>query len=227
MRSAEWSPREVEVIRSMWIGSAGNLPRDPSNRFADDSAASEFGKALFFDRRLSTVGISCGDCHEPGRVFQDGTPLGHGAGTTARRTMPIASTAYSSWFFWDGRADSQWSQALGPLANIGPPFTRFGQWAGLYWVVALVVAGLLIAVHDRRAVRSSNGQTEQRVVVLVDLGLVGRTVQVELTLSRRDEMGFRMLVGREALRQGFLVDSGRSYLGGRPALAVRRRNRGR
>ena len=117
MRSAEWSPREVEVIRSMWIGSAGNLPRDPSNRFADDSAASEFGKALFFDRRLSTVGISCGDCHEPGRVFQDGTPLGHGAGTTARRTMPIASTAYSSWFFWDGRADSQWSQALGPLES--------------------------------------------------------------------------------------------------------------
>jgi hypothetical protein len=39
-------------------------------------------------------------------------------------------------------------------------------------------------------------------------------------------MGFRMLVGREALRQGFLVDSGRSYLGGRPRRAVRRRNRG-
>ncbi|NHA00917.1 hypothetical protein G5V59_16025 [Nocardioides sp. W3-2-3] len=47
-----------------------------------------------------------------------------------------------------------------------------------------------------------------------------------LTLSRRDEMGFRMLVGREALRQGFLVDPGRSYLGGRPPRRVRRKNRG-
>ena len=39
-------------------------------------------------------------------------------------------------------------------------------------------------------------------------------------------MGFRLLIGREALRQGFLVDSGRSYLGGRPPKPVRRRNRG-
>ena len=82
-------------------------------------------------------------------------------------------------------------------------------------------------VHDRRAVRSSSGHAEERIVVLMDLELVGRKVSAEVTLSRRDEMGFRMLVGREALRQGFVVDSGRSYLGGRPTLAVRRRNRGR
>lgn len=82
-------------------------------------------------------------------------------------------------------------------------------------------------VHDRRTIRSSSGQAEERIVVLMDLGLVGRTVTAEVTLSRRDEMGFRMLVGREVLRQGFVVDSGRSYLGGRPTLAVRRRNRGR
>lgn len=45
----------------------------------------------------------------------------------------------------------QASSALGPLSDIGPPLTGLGQWAGLYWVVALVAAGLLIAVHDRRA----------------------------------------------------------------------------
>jgi hypothetical protein len=81
-------------------------------------------------------------------------------------------------------------------------------------------------VHDRRPVRSSSGHVEERVVVLLDLGLVGRTITAEVSLSNRDEMGFRMLVGREALRQGVVVDSSRSYLGGRPSRAVRRRNRG-
>ncbi|WP_239456329.1 ATP-dependent zinc protease [Nocardioides solisilvae] len=82
-------------------------------------------------------------------------------------------------------------------------------------------------VHDRRLVRSSSGHAEERLVVLMGITLVGRTVTAEMTLSRRDEMGFRMLVGRQALRQGFLVDPGRSYLGGRPKRGTRRKNRGR
>ena len=82
-------------------------------------------------------------------------------------------------------------------------------------------------VIDVREVRSSSGHAEERFVVPMDVTLMGRTVTAEMTLSRRDEMGFRMLVGREALRQGFAVDPGRSYLGPRPPVAVRRRNRGR
>ncbi len=82
-------------------------------------------------------------------------------------------------------------------------------------------------VLDYRPVRSSSGQAEERYVVETELVLVGRSVTAELTLSRRDEMGFRMLVGREALRQGFVVDPSRSYLGRRPPLSTRRRNRGR
>ncbi|KRB76272.1 hypothetical protein ASE01_14815 [Nocardioides sp. Root190] len=81
-------------------------------------------------------------------------------------------------------------------------------------------------VHDRRTIRSSTGHEQERVVVLTEIELLGQTVTTEVTLTRRDEMGFRMLVGREALRRGFLVDSGRSYLGGRPPRKVRRRNRG-
>ncbi|GAA3672486.1 RimK/LysX family protein [Nocardioides ginsengisoli] len=82
-------------------------------------------------------------------------------------------------------------------------------------------------VHDRRLVRSSTGHAQRRIVVLIDIELLGHTIPTEITLTRRDAMGFRMLVGREALRQGFLVDSGRSYLGGRPPRRVRRKNRGR
>jgi hypothetical protein len=82
-----------------------------------------------------------------------------------------------------------------------------------------------LPVHDRRLVRSSSGHSQERYVVRADIELVGRCVTAELTLTRRDEMGFRLLIGREALRQGFLVDSGHSYLGGRPPRRVRRKNR--
>ena len=82
-------------------------------------------------------------------------------------------------------------------------------------------------VHDRRMVRSSSGHSEERIVVLMDVTLHGRTQTVEMTLSNRDEMGFRMLIGREALRDGFLVAAGESFLGGRAPRRVRRQNRGR
>ena len=83
-----------------------------------------------------------------------------------------------------------------------------------------------LPIHDRRRVRSSTGHVQERYVVLIDVTLVDRTVTAEVTLTSRDQMGFRMLIGREALRQGYLIHSGRSYLGGRPKKAVRRRNRG-
>jgi hypothetical protein len=82
-------------------------------------------------------------------------------------------------------------------------------------------------VHDRRDVRSSSGHSEERIVVLVDVELFGRTVTAETTLSNRDQMGFRMLIGREALRQGFIVDPACSFLAGRAPKPIRRRNRDR
>lgn len=84
-----------------------------------------------------------------------------------------------------------------------------------------------LPVHDRRRVRSSSGHVEERYVVLLPVTLMGREVEAEVTLSNRDEMGFRMLIGREALRQGFTVDPGRSFVGARAPKAVRRRNRGK
>jgi hypothetical protein len=72
-----------------------------------------------------------------------------------------------------------------------------------------------------RSVRSSNGVTEVRPVVLTTLELGGATWEIELTLTRRDVMGFRLLLGRQAIRGHALVDPGRSFLSG-PAPRRRR-----
>jgi hypothetical protein len=82
------------------------------------------------------------------------------------------------------------------------------------------------AVVGTRDIRSSSGDVEHRPVVRAAVVLAGVSVPAEITLTRRDEMGFRMLIGREALRRRFVVDPGVSYAGGRPAREVRRRNRG-
>jgi cytochrome c peroxidase len=115
---ARWKEGELTALRSLWIGSLPPLPADPSNKYADDPRAAAFGQKLFFDTRFSSNGkVACATCHLPEQQFQDGTPLAHGVGITNRRTMPIIGTAYSPWFFWDGRKDSQWAQALGPMEN--------------------------------------------------------------------------------------------------------------
>ena len=115
---SRWSEKDRALLRSLSLTSLGPLPADPSNRYGDDSVAARLGHQLFFDTRLSSTGkVSCASCHMPDENFQDGLALGKGVGTTARRTMPIAGTAYSPWQFWDGRADSQWEQALGPLES--------------------------------------------------------------------------------------------------------------
>lgn len=79
---------------------------------------------------------------------------------------------------------------------------------------------------DHRTITSSSGTRTERPVVAALMRLGGRDITAEITLTRRDEMGFRMLVGREALAQGFTVNPAASYLGGRPPKSIRRRNRG-
>jgi cytochrome c peroxidase len=117
-RTSKWTPAELETLRSLSLRSLEPLEPDPSNRYADDPRAAQLGRDLFFDTRLSGNGkVSCATCHVVTQDFQDSKPLGDGVGRTARRTMPIAGTAHSPWLFWDGRTDSQWAQALGPLES--------------------------------------------------------------------------------------------------------------
>jgi cytochrome c peroxidase len=113
-----WSEEEIAKLRTLWIGSLPPLPPDPSNKYAGDPRAAAFGQKLFFDIRFSSNGkVACSTCHLTDKLFQDALPLAQGVGTTDRRTMTLIGTAYSPWFFWDGRKDSQWSQALGPMEN--------------------------------------------------------------------------------------------------------------
>lgn len=71
------------------------------------------------------------------------------------------------------------------------------------------------ALIDERLVRNSGGGEELRPVIATGLELGGMRWPIELTLTRRDVMGFRMLLGRQALRTRALIDPGRSFVASR------------
>jgi hypothetical protein len=157
-------------------------------------------------------------------------------------TEPTHSSTIAGWREWVRlpQAEIAWIKAkldtgarssalhafdLEEFERDGAAWVRFGihPWQD----TDLDAATVELPVHDRRVIRSSTGHEEERLVVLMQLVLLGREVTAEVTLTNRDAMGFRMLVGREALRSGFLVDAGRSFVGGRAPRPIRRRNRGR
>jgi cytochrome c peroxidase len=113
-----WSAEDRAALASMSLDKLPPTPRDPSNAVEAVPAAAALGQRLFADTRFSrNQRVSCASCHASERQFQDGRPVGQGVGTGSRRTMPIAGAAHSPWLFWDGRKDSLWSQALGPLED--------------------------------------------------------------------------------------------------------------
>lgn len=64
---------------------------------------------------------------------------------------------------------------------------------------------------DTRVITSSNGMKQRRFVIAVDLEMGDMTYPIELTLTNRDTMGFRMLIGRQALNGRWLVDPALSF----------------
>lgn len=69
-------------------------------------------------------------------------------------------------------------------------------------------------IFDRRAVSDSGGHKTNRYVIKTPIIMGDKTFDVELTLTNRDNMKFRMLLGRRALAGNFLVNSSKSYLTG-------------
>ncbi len=70
-------------------------------------------------------------------------------------------------------------------------------------------------VHDKRVVTDSGGHREERFVIKTTLTLGRDSWPIEMTLTARDDMKFRMLLGRTAIKNRAVVDSGRSYVVGK------------
>jgi cytochrome c peroxidase len=93
-------------------------PRDPSNRVSGQPDAIALGQRLFFDTRLSGSGtVSCATCHMPERAWTDGRPRAVGLAEGDRNTPTLLDARLQRWFFWDGRADSLWAQAIQPIVD--------------------------------------------------------------------------------------------------------------
>lgn len=132
------SDDEMDKLRQFALA---DLPPDTSNAYATNAMAAQLGKLLYFDGRysgslqapfnagekingaLGAAGasglVSCSACHQPDSGGADirsrPTATSLGSAYTGRNAPTVINAAYSPhWQFWDGRADSLWSQALGP-----------------------------------------------------------------------------------------------------------------
>ena len=70
-------------------------------------------------------------------------------------------------------------------------------------------------IHDYREITDSGGHREMRYVIRSNIAVAGGSWPIELTLTNRDTMRFRMLLGRRAMENRFLVNPGVSYVNGK------------
>jgi cytochrome c peroxidase len=113
-----WQRSEMVLLETLSLARLPETPLDPSNKYQQDPKAVLLGQKLFYDPRLSgDEGISCATCHMPSSNYVDNLALSEGRGVGTRKALSVVGAAYSQWLFWDGRADSLWAQALGPLEN--------------------------------------------------------------------------------------------------------------
>lgn len=136
--SSSFSAYETEVLSAMVLPESA--PPSPTNGVADDEGAARLGHLFFFDARFSgplgptndgmtggslgpagAIGtVACASCHDPANGGTDHRSSGgtsFAAARTGRNAPSVLNAAFSDWQFWDGRKDSLWSQALGPIES--------------------------------------------------------------------------------------------------------------
>jgi len=122
----DWTPEELALV--LEHSPLPPPPPDPTNRVADDPRAQRLGQFLFHDTRLSANGqVACATCHPADKHLADGLQFAQAIGTAERHTPALWNVANNRWFFWDGRADSLWAQAVQPIENpVEMGFSRLG-----------------------------------------------------------------------------------------------------
>jgi hypothetical protein len=100
------------------------------------------------------------------------------------------------------------------------PFEQAGQRHVRFWVHPLQKNESLVVechapVKDEREVSDSGGHKELRYIIETQLAIGNKTRRIEMSLTNRDTMRFRMLLGRRAMEHDVLVDPSASYLNGR------------
>ena len=185
---------------------------DPSNRVSGKPAAIAFGRALFFEPRLSLSGtVSCATCHPPERAWTDNLARSRGQRTVDRNAPSLFNLRFNRWFGWDGAQDSLWAQNLRPLLD----GREMGVGSG--GAARLVRSDRELTCGYRRAFGAAPGADDARV--FADLGkalaafletqVTGRTPFDEFrdALARDDaagqarypaaaKRGLRLFVGR-------------------------------
>ena len=116
--SSLWNIQEKQQLLSLSIRELPKIAQDLSNQYQNNPQAVRLGTKLFFDTKLSESGtISCSICHQPNREFSDGLNVASGLGKGRRNTPSLLGVSHQKWFFWDGRKDSAWAQALVPFED--------------------------------------------------------------------------------------------------------------
>jgi cytochrome c peroxidase len=129
-----FSPPEWMKIQQ--LSPLGAVPKDATNKWADDAKAATFGQRLFYDKAISgavvigldkdpnavgntgdTGKVSCVTCHDPTSWFDDprGTHVSLGLKYTPRNDPSLVNVAFYEYFGWGGKSDTLWMQAAGAL----------------------------------------------------------------------------------------------------------------
>ncbi|MYB15098.1 MAG: hypothetical protein F4X42_17815, partial [Rhodospirillaceae bacterium] len=163
---------------------------DPSNRASGNEAAIAFGRALFFDARLSVSGsVSCASCHRPDAGWTDGLARSRGQRAVDRNALSLFNLRFNRWFGWDGAQDTLWAQNLRPLLD------RREMGIGAAGAARLVRADRTLSCHYRLAFGPAPGADDERI--FVDLGKAMAAFLETIVTGRTPFDDFRDALARD------------------------------